>query len=618
MNTGTIDCDGPFESRDRRVWVRNYTLFYWSKMVYSIYLENFSRRFVNTLFFLFILQVTVVQAQVDEPTDDQKGKTIEEPGADAEQAPEPAPAPATTPEQPASDSIETPSEASSQEGVGSSAEAVGSEVAESQSTEADETVVSDEDAIGFGDSDADSLGFGEDDSASEQESVAAGPQGNLSLDSFVRSQLDLWAERFKDNPWARVRQNLDTDLRYKRSFDIDADALELRLVAGLHLEYDFAYLHQRESYDEATLDAYEYQIIGRETNLSLSYDVAEVTFGRQIVVWGEGIVLSPVDVVNPWDFREHFLVELVDRRMATLATKLGFYFGDHRLESMVIHESYFGLIPPPMADFSPLRQMLLDDPRIEVALQSRELRYKHVPGRWINQASQFLQRWSYAGHGFDISLYAASILERRGVNPQTPESEFIANEIVDIELWHPRYTMLAHSGSAPVEDIVFKWELAVDLDRSFNVTDTRVEGFNVDIEKYHQLVTMFGFQYQNIVEDANLIFEYEQHYVIDSPERDGDSSIEFQFPVEQPQFAAVWQQTFLQERLSLDIRAILFGIWQYSGWLAKADLAYELFDNVKAGIGYATFQPNDEFSWIYGMKSHDRILANLRWDFLLE
>jgi hypothetical protein len=440
----------------------------------------------------------------------------------------------------------------------------------------------------------------------------------LSLDSFVRSQLDLWAERFKDNPWARVRQNFDTDLRYKRSFDVDADALELRLVAGLHLEYDFAYLHQRESYDEATLDAYEYQIIGRETALALSYDVVEVTFGRQIVAWGEGMVLSPVDVVNPWDFREHFLVELVDRRMATLATKLGFYFGDHRLESMVIHESYFGLTPPPMAELSPLRAMLLEDPRIEAALQSRELRYKHIPGRWINQASQVLQRWSYAGHGFDISFYAASILERRGVNPQTPESEFIANEVVDIELWHPRYTMLAHSGSAPVEDIVFKWELAVDLNRSFNVTDTSIEGFNVDIEKYHQFVTMFGFQYQNIVEDANLIFEYEQHYVMDSPDREEDSSIEFQFPVEQPQFAAVWQQTFLQERLSLDIRALLFGIWQYTGWLAKAELAYELFDNVKAGIGYATFQPNDKISWIYGMKSHDRILANLRWDFLLE
>lgn len=595
-------------------------------MVYSTYLENFSRRFVNTLFFLLILQVNVVKAQVDEPADDQKSKTVETPDADVEQPPASEPAPATTPEEPAVKSVETTSEANSQDDAGSSTEAAASEGAEPQLEAADEAPISEEDAIGFGDSDAigfgdsgaDSLGFGDADSDTEPQAVTAAPSGNLSLDSFVRSQLDLWAERFEDNPWARARQNLDTDLRYKRLFDVDSDTLELRLVAGLHLEYDFAYLHQRDSYDKATLDAYEYQIIGRETSISLSYDVVELTFGRQIVVWGEGIALSPVDVVNPWDSRENLMVDLVDRRMATLATKLGFYFGDHRLEAMVIHESYFGLYPPPMAELSPLRALLLEDPRVEAALQTRELRYKHIPGRWVNQASQVLGRWSYAGHGFDLSFYAASVLDRRGVNPPTPESEFIANEVVDIEMWHPRYTMLAHSGSVPVEDIVLKWELAVDLDRSFNVTDPSIEGFDVDIKKYHQLATMFGFQYINIIEDANLFFEYEQHYVMDSPAREEDSSIRFQFPVEQPQFAVVWQQTFLEERLSLDIRAFLFGIWQYTGWFAKAELAYELFDNVKAGIGYATFQPNDKFSIIYGMKSHDRILASLRWDFLLE
>jgi len=228
------------------------------------------------------------------------------------------------------------------------------------------------------------------------------------------------------------------------------------------------------------------------------------------------------------------------------------------------------------------------------------------------------QRWSYAGHGFDLSFYAASILDRQGVMSQPSESDFVANEVVDLEMWHPRYTMLGHSGSAPVDNIVFKWELAVNINRSFNVTDTRIDGLSVDIEKYHQLDTMFGFQYQDIVEDANLVFEYEQNYVFNNPGREEDSTIKLQYPVEQPRFAVVWQQTFLEERLSLDIQAYLFGIWQYTGWFAKAELAYEIFDNVKAGIGYATFQPNNKFGPLYGMKSHDRILLNLRWDFLLQ
>ncbi|MBN1654728.1 MAG: hypothetical protein JXA30_13235 [Deltaproteobacteria bacterium] len=551
---------------------------------------------------------------MDQPTDDRKSNK-EDIAVEAEQEA----ITESAPEPPLADQEQAPADSPSRAGDAVTAESTSTE-SEPPKAETAESQVSSEDTIGFGESDSDSVGFGEEDSSAGESAPAVASAGSLTLDSFVRSQAEWWSERLKDNPWAKLRQNLDSDLRYKKRFDIDADSLELRLVAGVHLEYDFAYLHQRDSYDDAVLDAYEYQIIGRETSLTLTYDVVELTFGRQIVAWGEGMVLSPIDVVNPQDFREHFLVDLVDRRMATLATKLGFYLGDHRLEAMVIHESYFGLTPPPMAAFSPLRALLLEDPRIEAVRYSKTLRYKDIPGRWVNQASQVLGRWSYAGHGFDLSFYAASILERRGVNPQTPVSEFIANDVVDIELWHPRYTMLAHSGSVPVEDVVLKWELAFDINRAFNTTDTSIEGFNVDIAKYHQLVSMFGFQYQNIVKDANLIFEYEQHYVIDSPEHDADSdsSIGLQFPVEQPQFALVWQQTFLQERLSLDIRAILFGIWRYTGWMAKAELGYELTEGLKAAVGYATFQPNDEFSLIYGMDSNDRILANLRWDFLLE
>jgi hypothetical protein len=443
------------------------------------------------------------------------------------------------------------------------------------------------------------------------------PAGSLTLDSFVRTQEALWIERFNDNPFAKARQNLDADLRYKKPFPVGNSEFGLRLVAGVHLEYDFAYLHERDSYDDPTLDAYEWQILPRETFIALSYEALELTFGSQVVTWGRGTVLSPVDIVNPRDFREPFLVDLEDMRIPILATRLGIFFGQHRLESMLIHESSFWLIPPPMAPFSPMRRLIEEDPAVAALLESKTLQYEDVPGRFVNQALQFLQRWSWSGHGFDLALYAGSVLDRQGVYRLPEPTEFLQDEIA-IESWHPRYTMAAHSGSTPVGELVLNWELGVDIDRPINVENPNVDELNLDVERYHQLVGLLGFMWEGIVTDGNLIVEYEQHFVFDNPERDDDLEIEFLFPQEQPRFAFRWTQEFMHERLVLDAMIILFGIWEYTGFVGRAELTYEFIDAWKVGLGYATFQPNDENGPIYGLDSHDRVSAMLRWDFLLE
>jgi hypothetical protein len=616
-------------------------------MVYRRYFEISKHLFVCILFAAFTAWVAVGRAQIKEQTGGQKSNTENKTdaaashetkkdvaaGQPASTPPQPLSAPAqstslpqapyaSTPAQPSTDSSKQEgSQAQPSTGVETPAAVQASTGAEASAAEASQPPVSGEDAIGFGESASDNIGFGEGEQKAEESETSASSLGNLTLNSFVRSQAALWSKRFNDNPWAKIRQNLDTDLRYKKSFDLGVNPLDLRLAAGAHLEYDFAYLYQRNSYNDPMLDTYEYQIIGRETSIGLTYEAVELTFGRQIVGWGEGVVLSPLDVVNPQDLREIYLVDLVDRRLATLATKLEINVDDFRLETIVVHESYFGLRPPPMGDFSYLRKMLDDDPRIASVLRTKTLRFKDEPGRWVYSAAQLLERWTYSGHGIDLSLYAASILEQRGVSPPTPESRFLGkNSVVDIDLWHPRYTMLGFSGSAPVDDIVLKWEVAFDIKRPFTITDTSVGGFNVNWWRYSQVAGMLGFQYQNIIEDANLIFEYEQHYVFNNPARDdnGDSTIKLQLPVEQPQFALVWKETFFQERLSLDITALLFGIWEYTGWMAKVEVGYELTAGLKASIGYATFQPNKKVSSIYGTNKDDRILATLRWDFLLE
>jgi hypothetical protein len=114
------------------------------------------------------------------------------------------------------------------------------------------------------------------------------------------------------------------------------------------------------------------------------------------------------------------------------------------------------------------------------------------------------------------------------------------------------------------------------------------------------------------------LFEYQQSYLFNNPERKTDSRIEPFFPVEQPQLGFRIEHKMLQERLSLTGTGVVLGIWNYTGWLARAEVSYQLRDALTVGIGYIIYQPNDEMSIINGFTKHDRVYASLRWDYLFE
>jgi hypothetical protein len=324
------------------------------------------------------------------------------------------------------------------------------------------------------------------------------------------------------------------------------------------------------------------------------------------VAWGKGEVLSPLDVVNPRDLREPGLAELVDIRLAVLASRLGVFFGNHRLEAMVIHESYFGLFPAPLSAFSPLSELIVSDPTVAALLAGKTLSYEHVPDRFDPGASQFLGRWSYAGHGVDLALYAASILDRQGIAvPPAPEA--LAARDIEVELYHPRYTMFGHAGALPEGDFVFRWELGAELDRPIPVLPLGGAAYE------HQLIWMGGVTYGGI-DDGSVGLEYAQSRVLDAPPEDA-----LLLPVNQPRFAVRYTQSFLRETLDLTVVATAFGLTEFRGWLTRAELDYELRDALHLGLGYVTYQPaSDEFGPLYGFDDNDRVFASLRWDFAVD
>ena len=511
----------------------------------------------------------------------------------------------------------------------------------------------DEDEDDWG-SDDDGWGEGDDvgfaDIEVDTASIAVSTPSTIRISGFYRSDTAVWLERFDDdgNPFAKARQNIDMVLRYKVG--------PVRMVGALHLEYDFAYLYERDTYDQPTLDTYEWDIQGREMFIGVELGPLDLAIGRQIVGWGQGEAISQLDVVNPRDNREPGLADLEDLRMPVLMTRVGLFLGQHRFEVMIIHEAAFGLRPAPLSAFSFLSG-LLGDPQLEQIgfidqLQQKTVRFEDTPGRFVDNEQQVLFRWQYSGEGADLAIYGGSILDQQGVigfpaiTPMPvigPNGMPVTNAAGQVQLQffdptnnkviftndHPRYAMFGQSGAAVVDAFLFEWEVAFALDKALNVSGGNSFPPSLGVEEHNMISLMAGVAYSGI-NNLSITLEWGKSFVVDGGPRSGgtfltvnlDPNLElgrgsaFVTPVEEPMWALRFLYTMLRETLTISAAASAWGWLGEFGWLVRGELSYDVTDQVNIGLGFISYQPEIKAaSPLRGFDDHDRIFAKLRWDF---
>lgn len=464
------------------------------------------------------------------------------------------------------------------------------------------------DAEDEGGSDAD-FDFGPEPAATTpQAAPPPPPPRRWALTGIVRSEEALWAERIGDNPFAKARQSLDLAFGYKWS--------SVRLLASLHGEWDAAYLVERSSYDEATLDTYETLTQIRETYVATSLGPVELTVGRQIVAFGEGDALSPLDLCNPRDLREPGLADLVDVRVPVLATRIGYFRRNHRFELMWVHEAHFGFRVPPMGPFSPL-PAALDEASGPLGvdalalLAGKELRYAHRQDAFAWENQQFLLRWVRRGEGIDLGVVAGSVLDQQGVIRGLDMTALAlpASKRIDVPLDHLRYEVVGTTGAWAVGSVLLKWELAMQRGRPISTLDSSAAIPVLGSTRSDAVDAMIGVTWRGI-SNTTLGLEVGKTTLLSSVP-------DMLFPVDAPIAVLRAQHSALRERLELTGVAMAFGETAQYGWLARAEASYLLRDGLRAGLGYVTYQPGDEFGPFAGLDRHDRAMARVRWDFAL-
>ncbi|MEC9072276.1 MAG: hypothetical protein VX938_07860, partial [Myxococcota bacterium] len=359
---------------------------------------------------------------------------------------------------------------------------------------------------------------------------------------------------------------------------------------------------------QSELDTFTWQAMPREAMVSWAGESWGVTVGRQIVAWGEGDAMSVLDLATPKDMREPGLSDLDDVRMSVLATRIGWYPGQQRLELFWIHEAAFGLRNPPFGPFSPLEALLdsaLDgSPAMDLLLAKEDVRYAHQQERFSLESQQVLARWLHSGPGLDWGVTAGWVLDQQGV---VAFPDDVTPDVLEVPVEHKGYGVVGTTGAWGLGSWLLKWEGGVEIGRLWNVAPSPL---SIDSAKANRVITLVGATWTPY-QELSLGFEMTKSwFLVDEPEG-------LLVNLNYPNVLLRLRWTALRERLSVNAALGPPGPKLAHGWLARVDVGYELVQGLALTVGGITYNEGNELSPVSGLTSHDRIFLRVRWDFTL-
>ncbi|MCO4746903.1 MAG: hypothetical protein KC912_19050 [Proteobacteria bacterium] len=495
---------------------------------------------------------------------------------------------------------------------------------------ADEAGWGDEaDDAGWGDA-GDTAGFGD----APPTTPAKSRNPMFTFGGALETRESLWMERLGETPLASAKQSVDLEARFKKGI--------FRGKAAVHAEADLAYWFPQDRWDgimedKPTFRTYGRQLLPREVWLSASPGDFEFSAGRQKVAWGEGLLLSPMDVISPRDMREPGLADLEDLRLPVTMVRAGWYPGSHRFELYYVPEFDIGFRSPPQGPYGGMTALvdqapdinpsdLFEDPtggllgglidyffgdefdeQVETLLTDKAYTYEHQQPRWKASQAQVFGRWRYSGNGIDVALYGGTLIDKQGAFSFPELQTFIDEDVIRLKVDHYRYSSFGHSGAAPIDKLLLRWELAVDLNKPYNTADWDVAPPELSVGRGDLATGMVGVG-MNYIPNTTVDFEVSQGVFLKNPG-------ELITPADTTNWGLRVGWTGMRERLRLGATGLAFGTDGRYGSLARLDASYALRDGLWATVGGITYQPGRENGPLIGLDTHDQLFGQLRWSF---
>jgi hypothetical protein len=271
----------------------------------------------------------------------------------------------------------------------------------------------------------------------------------------------------------------------------------------------------------------------RELYFDMNYDKLDIRLGRQFVVWGvlEGVRI--VDEVNPVDFRELIMPDLLDSRIPEWTAKVDYYHNSGTLELLMIPDVRFNKPAPPGSEWELLQ---------------------NVPGtirpkNWTFQNAEYGVKYSTSLFDADVSfsyLYTwddfPTVFRRIRINViQTPE-------------FYPTYSRIGMWGttfSRLVDGMVLKGEAAFVTGKYFAIVnaDRNRDGYldNLGEEQRNHVRWGLGLEFNWMGMDISpgivqwVVLQHDPAMVIDQ----FDTSLNLFIRKEYPQESMLFELLFI-------------------------------------------------------------------------
>ena len=306
-------------------------------------------------------------------------------------------------------------------------------------------------------------------------------------------------------------------------------------------------------------------------------DSADITFGRQIVVWGRSDQFRVNDILNPVDNRMPGMTEIEHLRLPVTMARLDLYSGSWNASFVLVPENRFDKTPQPGSDYyvSPLPPPPRDYPR----------RRFGKPGVAMALTGTF--------SGWDLSLYYARILSRRA------HLETTAN---GLRRRHHRMSMLGTAGNIVFGSWLLKAEAAIYRNLRYS---------NVPDREFTKATVLAGAEYSGIA-DTTLAFEAVNSHIFEfdrklaePPDDRRENELAMAFRI---------NRSFRNDTLGLSMAALAVGPEGKNGGLLRLQASYELSDSVEL-TGGALFYFQGSQSPFSQISDNDRIFLGLDYYF---
>ncbi|MBW1990330.1 MAG: DUF1302 family protein, partial [Deltaproteobacteria bacterium] len=281
------------------------------------------------------------------------------------------------------------------------------------------------------------------------------------MSGYPRFDISGWAKISAAADWAHDDPPAGVDefnglsrLRAQALPALDAD-INKRWKARIsaRMWHDFAYDIQDEDdfsndYLESMQDYARLWEVWVQGSLGAGLDV---TFGRQVVVWGTSDDLRVVDVINPLDIREPFMNDIEELRIPVAMTRLDYAAGAWNVTALAVHEPEEDNTPAQGSPYDPLTRPLPPVDRPDAGLNDSEFGLA-VTGRLT---------------GWDVAFYFADFWENSPHLEMTAPATWTMTPGGPVITAPPRYErefsrvkMLGSAVSVAVENWLFKGEAA--------------------------------------------------------------------------------------------------------------------------------------------------------------